>query len=57
MNVFLPLRATKLCEILSYVKNKYRSKLEVEDDLRIAISQIKPRIDLLCSKHRAHGSY
>ena len=39
---------------LSYIKNKYRSRLEVEDDLRVAISNIKPRIGLLCSKHKAH---
>ena len=48
MNVFLPFETTYLCErtfsTLSYVKNKYRSKLEVEDDLRVAVSQIKPRI-------------
>ena len=60
MNVLLPFGTTHLCErtfsTLSYIKNKYRSKLEVEDDLRVAVSQIKPRIDL-CSEHRAHCSH
>ena len=60
MNVLLPFKRTYLCErtfsTLSYVKNKYRSKLKVEDDLRVAVSQIKPRIDLLRSEHRAHCS-
>ncbi|XP_078495374.1 SCAN domain-containing protein 3-like [Ciona intestinalis] len=61
MNVLLPFGTTYLCErtfsALSYIKSKYRSRLEVEDDLRIAVSQIKPRIDLLCSQHRAHSSH
>ena len=60
MSVLLLFGTTYLCErtfsTLSYVKNKYRSKLEVEDDLRVAVSQTKPRIDLLCSEHRAHCS-
>ena len=44
MNVLLPFGTTYLCEMtfsaLSYVKNKYRSRLEVEDDLRVAVSHI-----------------
>ena len=36
---------------------KYKSRLEVEDDLRVAVSHIKPRIGLLCSKHKAHNSH
>ena len=61
MNVLLPFGTTYLCKrtfsTLSYVKNKYRSKPEVEDDLRVAMSQIKPRIGLFCSEHRAHCSH
>ena len=61
VNVLLPIGTTYLCErtfsTLSYIKNKRRSKLEVEDDLWVAVSQIKPRIDLLCSEHRAHCSH
>ena len=58
MNVLLPFGTTYLCEMtfsaLSYIKNRYRSRLEVEDDLRFAVSNIKSRIGLLCSKHKAH---
>ena len=61
MNVLLPFGTTYLREMtfsaLSYIKNKYRSRLEVEDDLRIAVSHIKPRIGLLCSKQKAHTSH
>ena len=46
VNVLVPFGTTFSCErmfsTLSYVKNKYRSKLEVEDDLRVAVSQTKP---------------
>ena len=61
MNILLPFGTTYLCEMtfsaLSYIKNKYRSRLEVEDDLWVAVSHIKPRIGLLCSKHKAHTSH
>ena len=60
-NVLLPFGTTCLRErtfyALSYIENKYRSRLEVEEDLRVAVSQIKPRIDLLCSEHRAHTAH
>ena len=42
---------------LSYIKNKYRSRLEVKDDLRVVVSRIKPRSGLLCSKRIAHTSH
>ena len=61
MYVLLPFETTYLCErlfsILSYVENKYRSKLKVEDIFPVAVSQIKPRIDLLCSEQKAHCSH
>ena len=61
MIVLLPFGTTYLCEMtfsaLSYIKNKYRSRLEVEDNLRVAVSHIKPRISLLCSKRKAHTSH
>ena len=59
--VLLPFGTTYLCErmfsILSYVKNKYSSKLKSEDDLPVAVSQIKPRVDLLCFEQKVHCSH
>ena len=56
MIVLLPFGTTYLCEMtfsaLSNIKNKYRSRLEVDDGLRIAVSRIKPRTCLLCSKRK-----
>ena len=53
INALLPFGTTYLCEMtfsaLSYIKNKYRLRLEVEDDFRVAVSHIKPRIGLLGS--------
>lgn len=61
MDVLTPFGSTYLCEktfsALTYIKNKYRSRLNVEDDLRVAVSTIKPRMDLLCSAHSAHPSH
>ncbi|XP_042858681.1 zinc finger BED domain-containing protein 5-like [Penaeus japonicus] len=61
MDVLIPFGSTYLCEktfsALTYIKNKYRSRLWVEDDLRVAISGIKPRMELLCSKKQAQVSH
>lgn len=61
LNTLMPFGSTYLCEKtfseLTYIKNKHRSRLNVEDDLRLAVSNIKPRLDLLCSAHTAHPSH
>ncbi|XP_073667603.1 SCAN domain-containing protein 3-like [Paramisgurnus dabryanus] len=61
LDVLMQFGSTYLCEktfsALTYIKNKHRSRLNVEDDLRVAISKIKPRVDLLCSAHSAHPSH
>lgn len=54
--------STYLCEqgfsSLCYVKNKFRNKLQnVEEDLRIALGKIPPRIDLLVDQTQAQGSH
>uniref|UniRef100_A0AAQ6A7J1 DUF4371 domain-containing protein n=1 Tax=Amphiprion ocellaris TaxID=80972 RepID=A0AAQ6A7J1_AMPOC len=61
MDILTPFGCTYLCEkmfsALTYIKNKYRSHLNMENDLRVAVSKIKPRIDLLCSTHSVHPSH
>ena len=51
MNARLPFGTTYFYEktflTLSYVKNKYTSKLEVEDDLRVKPS-LKLNLELIC---------
>jgi len=52
---------TYLCETsfsaLTYLKNKYRTKLNVENDLRLALTNITPRIDSICETKQAHPSH
>lgn len=62
IDILLPFSSTWLCEatfsILTYIKSKYRSfLLTVDDDLRIAVSGIKPRIGMLCSQKQAQPSH
>ncbi|XP_056126207.1 zinc finger BED domain-containing protein 5-like [Rhinichthys klamathensis goyatoka] len=60
--VLIPFTSTYLCECgfsaLTMIKNKYRSRLQVEDDLRLFLSGVQPRIEHLCaSKARPHCSH
>ncbi|KAL4125866.1 hypothetical protein QTP88_010103 [Uroleucon formosanum] len=52
---------TYLCErgflSLTYVKCKYRNKLNVEDDLRLYLTKLEPNIDKLCQQKQAHSSH
>ena len=48
MKVLIPFTSTYLCECgfpaLTQIKNRYRSRLQVEDDLRLFLSAVQPRI-------------
>nr|ABF20549.1 transposase [Danio rerio] len=52
----LPFVSTYLCEpefsALTFIKNKYRSRLQVEDDLRLFLTSLQPRISLLCAARK-----
>ena len=53
MKVLIPFTSTYLFECgfsaLTLIKNKYRSRLQVEDDLRLFLSAAQPRIEHLCA--------
>jgi hypothetical protein len=59
--VLLPFTTTYLCETafsaMTAMKTKYRNKLNVSDDLRLCLSVIAPRIDLLVNRMQAHPSH
>ncbi|XP_061587400.1 zinc finger BED domain-containing protein 5-like [Cololabis saira] len=62
VKVFIPFTSTYLCECgfsaLTMIKSKHSSRLRVEDDLRLFLSTVHPRINRLCaSKTQAHCSH
>ena len=61
VKILLPFATTYLCEVrfsaLTYLKNTYRSGLAPENDVRVCLSLISPRIDSLCKAKQAHPSH
>ncbi|XP_073711553.1 zinc finger MYM-type protein 6-like [Misgurnus anguillicaudatus] len=61
MMSLLPFATTYLCESafssLSYLKSKYRSKLQPESDMMLCLTSISPRIDRLCAVHQGQSSH
>lgn len=61
MGILLPFATSYLCETgfsaVAALKTKYRSQLNIEQELRVAVSCFKPRFEKLCSAKRAHCSH
>ncbi|XP_068217899.1 SCAN domain-containing protein 3-like [Palaemon carinicauda] len=59
--VLLQFPRTYLCEAsfsaLTAKKTKYRARMHVEDDLRVCLSSIHPRIEKFCTGRQAHPSH
>ncbi|GFW25812.1 zinc finger BED domain-containing protein 5 [Trichonephila clavipes] len=59
--ILLPFSTWYLCETgfsaVAALKTKYRSQLNIEKELRVSISNIKPSFENLCSARQAHGSH
>ena len=57
LNIILPFASTYLCEAgfskMTALKTKYRSRAQIEDDLRLCLSNIAPRIEDLCKAKKA----
>ncbi|KAM3838159.1 zinc finger BED domain-containing protein 5-like [Diretmus argenteus] len=61
VGILLPFATSYLCEIgfsaVASLKTKYRSKLNIEHELRVAISSLQPRFEKICSGKQAHCSH
>ena len=61
LKCLLPFATTYLCEsgfsTLKVLKTKHRARLNVDNDMRMALTDIKPRLDKLCRSHQAHPSH
>ncbi|GFV84333.1 zinc finger BED domain-containing protein 5 [Trichonephila clavipes] len=59
--ILIPFSTSYLCETgfsaVAALKTKYRSQLNIEKELRVSISNIKPSFENLCSARQAHGSH
>ena len=57
LRVLIPYAASYMCEAgfsaVAILKTKYRLKLDVEREMRVAISNITPRFEVLCRNKRA----
>lgn len=42
---------------IAVIENKYRSKIIVEHEMRVAVSNLIPRFEKLCGEHPAYPSY
>ncbi|XP_072395038.1 zinc finger BED domain-containing protein 5-like [Diabrotica undecimpunctata] len=58
LKVLLPFATSYLCETgfcaVAVIKNKYRSNVNLENEMRVAISKLEPWFQKLCSKKQAH---
>ena len=61
MSALLPFGSTYLCEVsfsaMSLIKTKHRNRLSVQNDLIIAVSDIKPRFDNILAKKQPQVSH
>jgi hypothetical protein len=61
VNILLHFAISYFCETgfsgVAASKTKYRSMLNIENDLRVAISRLQPRYEKLCCKKQPHTSH
>ena len=59
--ILLPFATSYLCEMVfsavASLKTKYRSQLNIEHDLRVALSSLQPRFEKMCNAKQAHCSH
>ena len=60
LRILVPFATSYLCEAgfsaMAVIKTKYRSRIDVEREVRVAVSKILPRFHDLCKNKQAHIS-
>ena len=61
LHVLVPFATSYLCEagfsVVAVIKSKYCNKIDIESDMRVAISNIAPRFNKMCIEQQAHCSH
>ncbi|XP_060846219.1 zinc finger BED domain-containing protein 5-like [Rhopalosiphum padi] len=61
LRVLIPFSTSYLCEAgfsaVAVIKSKYRSKINVEKEMRVAVSSLIPRFEKICNDVQAHPSH
>ena len=59
--VLVPFATSYFCDLgfsaVAVIKSKYRNKIDIERETRVAISNIAPRFDKICREQQAHCPY
>lgn len=61
LRILIPFATSYLCEAgfsaIAVIKSKYRSKINLEQEMRVAVSSFVPRFENMCGEHQAHTSH
>ena len=61
MKILIQFSTTHLCEkafsSVTVIKNRYRSRLEIEAALRLAVTSLEPNLNILMSNRQQHPSH
>ena len=61
LRVLVSFATPYLCEagfsVVAVMKSKYDNKIDIEREMRVALSNIAPRFDKMCIKQHAHASH
>jgi hypothetical protein len=61
LSILIPFSTTYLCETgfstLLHIKDKKRNRLDPADDMRVALSRVKPRVDLIVQRKQQQKSH
>jgi len=59
--ILIPFSTSYLCEAgflaVAVIKSKYRTKINVEKEIRVAVSSLIPRFEKMCSGLQVHPSH